>query len=97
MLCTIMYIAIAMINADITPPLAPSMIFCVSISIVPSLKVVSIVDSSVSIETQAEAKLIAFEAEYTGLLYLRYLITFMIAKVKEVKVYAAIIMVVISW
>ena len=49
-------------------------------------KVVSIVDSSVSIDTTAEVSPITRDAERTGLLYLRYLNTFMIAKVNEVKV-----------
>ena len=65
-------------------------------STVPSPNVVSIVDSSVSMDTHADARLIAFDAEYTGLLYLRYFTVFMIASVKEVNVYAAIAMVVIS-
>ena len=51
-------------------PTLPSIIFWVSTSIVPSLKVVNIVDVSVSIDTQAAAKLIALDAEKTGLLYI---------------------------
>ena len=65
-------------------------------SMLPSLKVVNIVASSVSMETHAEARLTPFDAEYTGLLYFLYLTIFIIATVKEVKVYAAIAMVVIS-
>jgi hypothetical protein len=59
----IIYEAIAIINAEITPPLAPSIILREVRSIVSPPNVVSIVDSSVSIETQATARLIAFDAE----------------------------------
>ena len=76
-----------MIKAEITPPLEPSKILRSANDIVPSLNVVSIVDSSVSIETQAAASPIAFDAEYTGLLYLRYLTTFIIAIVIVPNVY----------
>ena len=76
-------------------PTLPSIIFWVSTSIVPSLKVVNIVDVSVSIDTQAAAKLIALDAEKTGLLYFLYLTTLTIAIEKEVNVYAAIAMAVI--
>jgi len=64
--------------------------------IVPSPKVVSIVDSSVNIDTHAEARLIALDAEYTGLLYLRYFTVLIMASVREVNVYAAMAIVVIS-
>ena len=59
--------------------------------------VVSIVDSSVSIDTQAEARLIAFEAEYTGLSYWRYFIMLIIANAIVINVYVAKVIVVISW
>lgn len=85
-----------MIKTDIAPPEIPNIILRAVRSIVPSPKVVSIVDSRVNIETQADARLIAFDAEYTGLLYFLYFIMFMIAIVNAVKVYAAIAMVVIS-
>ena len=73
-------------NKQIAPPVQPSIILLSIGVIVPSLKVVSIVDSKVSIETQAAARLMALDAENTGLLYFRYLITFIIAIVSEVKV-----------
>ena len=76
-----------MIKAEITSPLEPSKILRSANDIVPSLNVVSIVDSSVSIETQAAASPTAFDAEYTGLLYLRYLTTFIIAIVIVPNVY----------
>jgi len=79
-----------------TPPVQPSKIFLVIASMVPSPKVVSIVASRVNIDTHAEAKLTALDAEYTGLLYLRYFTILIIATVKAVKVYAARTMVVIS-
>ena len=56
-------IAIVIIKADIAPPDAPRRIRLSNSVMVPSPKVVSIVDSRVSIDTQAEARLIAFEAE----------------------------------
>ena len=52
-----------MINSEIAPPDVPSKMRRSAMLIVPSPKVVSIVDSSVSIETHADAKLIAFDAE----------------------------------
>ncbi len=82
-------------NTEITPPVQPSIIFRVIASILPSPKVVSIVASSVSIDTQAAARLIALDADYTGLLYLRYFTMFIIAIVNAVKVYAAIAIAVI--
>ena len=60
---TIIYVAVATIISEITPPVTPSIIFCSIAVIVSSLNVVSIVDSSVSIETSAAAKLIALDAE----------------------------------
>ncbi len=96
MLCTIMYIAIPIINADTVPPRSPSINLRDKRSIVPSSKVVSIVDVSVIIDTQAAAILMAFDAENTGLLYLLYFTILTIATVKAVNVYAAIAMVVIS-
>lgn len=85
-----------MINADITPPDMHSRMRLSVKLIVPLPNVASIVDSSVNIDTHAEARLIAFEAEYTGLLYLRYFTVLIIASVSEVNVYAAKAMVVIS-
>ena len=82
-------------STEIAPPVAPSIHFCSTAVIVPSPKVVSIVDSSVSIDTRAAAKLIALDAENTGLLYFLYLITLMIPTVNVVKVYAAIAIAVI--
>ena len=75
-----------MMSTEIAPPVAPSIHFCSTAVIVPSLKVVSIVDSSVSIDTRAAAKLMALAAENTGLLYLRYFTKLMMATVIEVKV-----------
>jgi len=57
--------------------------------------VVSIVDSSVNIDTSAAAKLIALDAEKTGLLYFLYFMTLTIAVVSAVNVYAAIAIAVI--
>ena len=54
------------------------------------------VDSNVSIDTHAAARLMALDAEYTGLLYLRYFTVFTMARASEVNVYAAIAIVVIS-
>ena len=81
--------------ADIAAPVSPSISFCSDTDIVLSLKVVSIVDSSVSIDTRAAAKLMAFDAEKTGLLYFLYLITLIIATANVVNVYAAIAIAVI--
>ena len=64
-------------------------------SMVPSSNVVSMVEVSVSMDTQAATKLIALEAEKTGLLYFLYLTTLTIAIVNDVKVYAAMAIVVI--
>ena len=82
-------------STEIAPPVAPSIHFCSAAVIVSSLKVVSIVDSSVSIDTRAAAKLMALAAENTGLLYFLYFITLTIATVNAVKVYAAIAIAVI--
>lgn len=95
MLCRIIEIAMATTVAETATPTLPSIIFWEITSIVPSLNVVSIVEVSVSIDTHAAAKLIALEAENTGLLYFLYFITFTIAAVKAVKVYAAIAIAVI--
>ena len=81
--------AITTTKTEITPPVQPRKIFLVIAPMVPAPKVVSIVASRVSIDTQAEARLIAFDAEYTGLLYLRYFTILIIAIVNAVKVYAA--------
>ena len=83
-------------KTDMTAPDAPSMIFRVVSVIVSSPNVVSIVDSSISMDTAAAARLIAFDAEYTGLLYLRYFTVLMMASVSDVNVYAANAIVVIS-
>lgn len=88
--------AITTTKTEITPPVQPRKIFLVIAPMVPAPKVVSIVASRVSIDTQAEARLIAFDAEYTGLLYLRYFTILIIAIVNAVKVYAASAIVVIS-
>lgn len=85
-----------MINMEITPPEVPSMILRVVRFIVSSPKVVSMVDSRVSMDTHADARLIAFDAEYTGLPILRYFTVFIIALARDIKVYAAIAIVVIS-
>ena len=85
-----------MMKTDMTAPDAPSMIFRVVSVIVSSPNVVSIVDSSVSMDTTADARLIDLDAEYTGLLYLRYLTVLIMASVSEVRVYAAMAIVVIS-
>ena len=51
------------------------------------MKVVSIVDSNVSIDTQAAAMLMVLLADNMGLLYLRYFMRLMIAMVNVVNVY----------
>ena len=86
-----------MIKRETAAPVDPSIILCESASISVPLKVVSIVDSRVSIDTAAAARDIALAAEYTGLLYFLYLTAFTIARGTAVKVYAAIAIVVISW
>ena len=91
-----MAIAIAIINSEIAPPESAKKSLRVARLVLSPPKVVSIVDSSVNTETLAAARLIALEAEYTGLPNLRYFITFTIAIPSEPKVYAAIAMVVIS-
>lgn len=63
LLFTIMYIAIPTITADTTPPLIHNITFCVIWDMVSSLKAVSIVDSSIIIETHAAAKETIFAAE----------------------------------
>ena len=73
-------------NTEIAAPDVPSKIRLSVKLIVLSPNVVSIVDSRVSIDTQAEARLIAFDAEKTGLLYLRYFTMFTVAIVNEVNV-----------
>ena len=80
---------------DTAKPTQASIIFCSVVPIVPSLKVVNRVEVRVSIDTQAAAKLIAFDAEKTGLLYFLYLTTFTMATVKAVNVYAAMAIAVI--
>ena len=67
-------------------PVHESSIFLVIGVIDPSLNVLSIVDVSVSIETSADARLIAFDAEKTGLLYFLYFTVLTIATVNEVNV-----------
>ena len=95
MLYTIMRMAIVMINAETAPPVAASSHFCPSAVSVPSSKELSMVDSSVSIDTSAAARLMALDAENTGLLYFLYLMTLTIATVNAAKVYAAIAIAVI--
>ena len=85
-----------MINADISPPDTPRKMRRSVKDIVSLPKVVSIVDSSVNIDTHAEARLTILDAEYTGLLYFRYFIVLIIATVSEVNVYAASAIVVIT-
>ena len=77
------------ITPETARPTPPSSIFCVSTSMLASLKAVSMVEVSVSIDTQAAAKLIAWQAEKTGLLYFLYFTMFTIAAANETKVYAA--------
>ena len=84
------------INTEMTLPLVPKKILRVNVSIVPSLNVVSIVDSSVSMDTHAAARLIALDAEKIGLLYFRYFTMLIMAMVNAVNVYVAIAMAVIS-
>lgn len=84
-----------MISKEIVPPVAPNIHFCWVAVIVSPPNVVSIVDSSVSIDTNAAAKLIALAAENTGLLYFLYFTTLIIANVNAVKAYAAIAIAVI--
>ena len=81
--------------AETAKPTLPSIIFFARAPIVPSSNAVSMVDVRVSMETQAEAKLMDLEAEKTGLLYFLYLTTFTIAIVKDVNVYAAMVIAVI--
>ena len=82
---------------DITPPLTARSTLRIrgSSSGVPN--VVSIVVSRVIIETRAAARLIAFDAENAGLLYFLNFTAFTIATVNDVNVYAAMVIVVISW
>ena len=93
---TIIVIAIAIIKTEIAPPVAASIILRMERVTVSAPKVVSMVDSSVINETQADARLIAFDAENTGLLYLRYRTMLTMETVNAVKVYAAMAIVVIS-
>ena len=86
-----------MINTEIAPPVAPSIIFRSMALIVSEPNVVSIVASRVSTDTTAAAKLIAFEAEKAGLLNFLYFMTLIIANVSVVNVYDAIAMAVIIW
>ena len=85
-----------MIKIDVAPPDNAKNILLYASSIVSLPNVVSMVDSRVNMDTQADARLIAFEAEYTGLLYLRYFTVFIIASINDVNVYAANAIVVIS-
>lgn len=65
---TIIYIAIAIISRQTAIPVSP-VIRVRNIGVLSSLaKAVSIAVSSVSIETSADARLIAFDAEKSGLL-----------------------------
>ena len=92
-----MYIAIVTTNAETAKPTAPVSHRLAEAGIVPSLKVVNMVEVSVSIDTQADAKLIALDAENTGLLYFLYFTMLTIAAVNDAKVYAAMAIVVIMW
>ncbi|MBQ6857702.1 MAG: hypothetical protein IJO13_11445 [Lachnospiraceae bacterium] len=92
---TIITTAIVITNAETAAPVAPSIILRETRDIEPSLKVVSMVDSNVSIDTQAAAMLIILLADNMGLLYFRYLIRLMIAMVNVVNVYAAMAIAVI--
>lgn len=84
------------INIDTAPPLRLRKALLTHGDISVLLNVASIVFSSVNMDTQAEASDTAFDADIAGLLYFRYLTTFIIAIVSVVKVYAAIAIVVIS-
>ena len=96
MLLIIIYIAKPIINADNANPLDASITRRVYRESCSEPKVVNIVDSSVSTETQAAAREIILDAESMGLLCLRCFIAFIIDIVNDVKVYVAIVIVVIS-
>ena len=85
-----------MMKTDTTAPEIAKNSFRVPISMVPSPNVVNMVDSNVNIDTHAATRFMVLDAEYTGLLYLRYFTIFMMARVIDVKVYAAKAIVVIS-
>ena len=94
-ICFGIIIAIVITKAETAVPVVPSIILREAKDIEPLLKVVSMVDSKVSIDTQAAAMLIVLLADNMGLLNLRYLIRLMIATVNVVNVYAAIAIAVI--
>lgn len=79
-----------MTNRHIAEPTEASRIFVPRGDIEPLPKVVNRVELKVSIETRAEVNPMIFDAEYTGLSYLLYLITLIIERVRAVKVYVAI-------
>ena len=81
-------------NTHTAIPVSKVIMLCISASVdVPNAENIAV--SSVSIETAAAARLIARDAESTGLSNFLYLTTLIIAKVIEVKVYAASAIVVI--
>ena len=90
----IIYTASIITKAHTAPPVA-SVIILLKASFPSSEKAVSIAVSSVSIETQAQTSVIAFEAEKTGLSKRLNLTALTTAEVNEVKVYAASAIVVI--
>ena len=92
--CIIIKIAIPIIKRQTATPVRSVMIPRIS-SVFSSLKALNMAVSKVSIDTQAAARLIAFDADMTGLLYRRYLTIFTIARDIDAKVYAAIAIVVI--
>ena len=81
----IITIAITTINTDTTVPVSAS-ISCLKKTLSVSPKVLSIVDSNVIIDTLAAARLMILDAEYIGLLYLRYRTRLMSAIVTDAKV-----------
>lgn len=85
----------AITKAETAAPVAPIRILHDISDMEPSLKVVSIVDSNVSIDTQAAAILMILLADNIGLLYWRYLMRLMIATVNVVNVYTAMAIAVI--
>lgn len=82
--------------AETTPPETASIIVLKSASNDLPPNVVSIVDSRVIIDTNADVKLIALADDIIGLLYFRYLMTFFIANANAINVNNAIAIVVIS-
>ena len=82
---TIRVIATTIDNPITTTPVIERIIFLnIGFSVPPN--VVSIVVSSVSIDTAPDIREMLFAVEYTGLWYFLYLIKFIIAKLKVVNV-----------